>query len=145
MKCINLFLFINILLKTLILTITPCKDFIKQDERTIINYLQQNLSNFSSKDYEECTDILMKTNHFTSLEFLLSEMTKKNLKVKEVLDEKILNYNNYLNSLKDKFQYKESEFKKVSPFLRWAQSREYILLDIKFTEDLKIPGIKSKF
>jgi hypothetical protein len=106
----------------------------KQDQE-IIKYLIENIKHFQTQDFEECTEDLMKTNHFTALEYLLNEMINKGLKINEMLNHKINSYSNQLNLLKGKYTYKEIDYKKVSPSFRWAQSKEYILLDIRFSED----------
>ena len=120
---------------------SPCRNQSKEDDNTIIKYLQENFNLLKYADYEECTDVLLNSNKFDSLEYLLKEISKRNIKVKSILDNKIKLYNQKLNNLKEKYRFKEHDYKKVSPYLRWAQSKEYIIIDIKFSEDIKIQGI----
>jgi len=135
MKIAKIFIFLVFSFVFYVACVNPCNLIkIKQDQE-IIKYLKENIKHFQTQNFEECTEDLMKTNHFTALEYLLNEMINNGLKIKEMLNQKINSYSNQLNLLKRKYTYKEIDYKKVSPSFRWAQSKEYILLDIRFSED----------
>ncbi len=116
--------------------------------------LKEEMKNFSTKDLniffnsnsdnirgdDKCFELFLRKGHFEYLESYLNQLLVKGVKFKEPLDSAISSYSKFLNSLKDKFKFKESEFQKVMPAIRWAQNKEYIFLEIKFSHRHDAPG-----
>ncbi len=95
---------------------------------------------FSGEDLKKCFDLFLKKGYLESLEIYLNHLLKSQVKFKEVLDLSITEYSKYLNDLKGKFKFRENEFQKVMPAIRWAQNDEYIFLEIKFSHRHDAPG-----
>jgi hypothetical protein len=89
---------------------------------------------------KQCFDLFLKKGYLESLEIYLNHLLKNQVKFKDALDSSITEYSKYLNDLNGKFKFRENEFQKVMPAIRWAQNDEYIFLEIKFSHRHDAPG-----
>ena len=96
--------------------------------------------NFIVDNFKSCIEILITKGHFDALEYLINELMKRGIKFKDHLNESINKYNTHLNGLKNKFKFKETDYQKVTPAIRWAQNKEYVLIEIKFSHRFDTPG-----
>lgn len=111
------------------------------NEIEYINSVKNSIGNYVEVDkFGKCFDLLLRKGYFETLEFYLEEISRKGIKFKEILNTSIINYSNFLNSLREKFKFQEKDFQKVIPAIRWAQNSDYIFLEIKFSHRHDAPG-----
>lgn len=120
-----------------------CDEFSNKEDKVIISLFKnpQNFNkDFFQENYKSCIDVMINKGHFEALEFFINELLKKGIKFKDYLNSSIDKYNLLLNSLKNKFKFKENDYQKVVPAIRWAQNNEYVFLEIKFSHRHDSPG-----
>ncbi len=123
--------------------ILNCESFSNLDDKQIILFLKNTnglSKNFFVENYKSCIEILIFKGHFDALEFFLNELLKRGIKFKEFLNTYIEKYNKSLSGLKNKFKFKETDYQKAVPAIRWAQNKEYVFLEIKFSHRHDSPG-----
>jgi hypothetical protein len=144
----SLILIISIINITLCETkILNCNELSNKEDKIIISLFKnpQNFNtNFFQENYKTCIDIMINTGHFQALEFFINELLKRGIKFKDYLNTSIDKYNLLLNSLKNKFKFKENDYQKVVPAIRWAQNNEFVFLEIKFSHRHDSPGKNIK-
>jgi hypothetical protein len=60
--------------------------------------------------------------------------------IRKILEKNIEKFSNHLDSLKNVVRSYEKNTQVVSPALRWAQNREFITIEVKFSHRLDSPG-----
>jgi ADP-heptose:LPS heptosyltransferase len=140
----SLILFVSIINLTLCNEkILNCDSLSNKEDKVIISFLKnpQNFNaNFFQENYKNCIDMMIYQGHFEALEFFLNEILKRGIKFKDYLNSSIDKYNLLLSNLKNKFKFKETDYQKVVPAIRWAQNNEYVFLEIKFSHRHDSPG-----
>jgi hypothetical protein len=132
--CIINFLFTYI-------TSSKCEEFSRLGDNEIIKSLKLYDDNFFKENYKNCIEIFIRTGHLDALEYLLNYLIKKQINFKDELNRRITDYNNFLLKLKNKFTFKETNYQKATPAVKWAQNKEFIFLEIKFSHRHDAPGI----
>lgn len=136
LKLIYILIFLSL---TQYITSQECTSFKKMEENSIITELKSNPSLYLTNP-NECLEILIKGGFFNSSEEYINLLIKNKIKFKHSLNTIITEYNLFLNQLVSKFKFKETEFQKVSPAIKWAQNKDYIVLEIKFSHRHDSPG-----
>ena len=117
-----------------------CEKFKFTDDKEIINKLKSFSEQEIENNFKNCIDTFIQKGKFSSLEFFLNQLLKYGIKFKDYLNTAINNYTNLLHELKNKFKFKETDYQRVAPAIRWAQNNEYIFLEIKFSHRHDAPG-----
>lgn len=118
-----------------------CEKLQFTDDKEIITKLKSFTELDFANNFKSCIDIFILKGKFSALEFLLNQLLKYGIKFKDYLNTTINNHTNLLNNLKNKFKFKETDYQRVAPAIRWAQNNEYIFLEVKFSRH-DAPGIK---
>jgi hypothetical protein len=124
---------------------SKCDQFTNLNDREIITNIKLFYEEDFRNNYKKCFEVLIRKGKFDALEYFLIELLKKGISYKNDLNESISSYNEFLNNLKNKFKFKETDYQKVTPAIRWAQNKEYVFLEIKFSHRHDAPGKFIKF
>jgi hypothetical protein len=93
-----------------------------------------------SSDYKTCLSYLIRHGQYNVLETLLNELLTHGIKFKNELNKSISDYFQYLKEFKSKFDYIESDYQIVRPAVKWAQNKEYVFMEIKYSHRHDSPG-----
>ena len=117
-----------------------CEQYSNLEDREIIRRINSHADLEFQEKFKMCIELFIKKGHYDALEFYLNELLKRGIKFKTELNQAIDSYNTFLNNLKNKFKFKETEYQKATPAIRWAQNKDYVFLEIKFSHRHDSPG-----
>ncbi len=84
---------------------------------------------------------MLLVNYFDLAELYLNDLSKNKIAVKDILSNEIDNYKKLINAISEKFTYKvESEVKNFEPVIQWAQKKDYVIIEIKLSDNFHSPA-----
>lgn len=119
-----------------------CKDLLSQISKSnseIISYLKENIDHFTTNS-QHCIDILIKNGKIDSLDFYLTELTKKGIKFRESLNMSVNTMKKTLEEIYNRHRFDENDYQVLFPAFQWAQSMDDVFLEIKFSHRHDTPG-----
>lgn len=155
--CIIFITVFNLYINTLSLnddaTNSLCNNLIQNynSDEELSKYLKQNIDNnvldFNIKpnsklslQLKDCIKILLSTGNYNSTKILLNKLLENKINFKDDLKKIILDIENNIKQLFDKYKFSEDEFQTVSPVIQWAQSLNNVYLHVKFSHRHDSPG-----
>jgi hypothetical protein len=83
----------------------------------------------------------LKTGNFDATERLMDVLHKNEIKFKDTISTEINKLKKVILDISKKYKYKESDFQIMQPAFRWAQSKDTVFIEIKFSHRMDSPGI----
>ena len=115
------------------------------DEKALISQLKENSETLISKERNakksnSCIALLIYTGNYDALEFYLNLLSKSGVQYRDTLNLYLSSLKSKLTHIESRFKFSESDYKKIVPAMKWAQSMDQIYILIKFADSFENPA-----
>ena len=116
-----------------------------QDEKSLINLLEQNSEILISKERNtkksnSCIALLIYTGNYKALEFYLNLLLKNGVQYRDTLNLFISSLKSKLIHIESRYKFSENDYKKIVPVMKWAQNMDQIYILVKFSSSFEKKG-----
>ena len=120
---------------------TTCDDIIlqsKNNENELLSSISKNMMDI--KNDSNCLEKLITKGLYTAAQYLVEELSKRQIKFKDQLKTANYNISKKLKELYNDFRFEEKDYITASPAFQWAQNSDSIFIEIKYAHRFDAPG-----